>query len=47
MNDGLYKPVCVSVPFDPPPPLSFFLKNKHQPGSLRGFNQHPNSSQEM
>ncbi len=43
-NDSLYRSVCIKCPYPPSPRVTI---NTHQPGSICGFNQHPDSSQEM
>lgn len=46
MNDGLYRSVYIIRSFGEFPPISLSLINKYRLESI-GFNQHPNSSQEM
>jgi len=43
-DDSLYRSVCIKCPHPPSPRLS---TNNHQPESIGGFYQHPNSSEEM
>jgi hypothetical protein len=43
-TDSWYRAVCIRCPDRP---SSWSSTNEHQFRSVRGFNQHPNSSQEM